>query len=50
VASAAFGALQLDEPLATISSLIEGATRSPRPVLAARGERLDFSAVRGERG
>ncbi len=46
-----FGALQLDEPLAAISSLIEGRYKiGPGLYVAARGERLDFSAVRGERG
>jgi hypothetical protein len=46
-----FGALQLDEPLATISSLLEGRFKiSPGLYLAARGERLDFSKIRGERG
>jgi len=46
-----FGALQLDEPLATISSLLEGRYKiSPGLYLAARGERLDFSTIRGERG
>jgi len=46
-----FGALQLEEPLATISSLIEGRYKiGPGLYIAARGERLDFSAVRGERG
>ena len=46
-----FGALQLDEPLSTISSLIEGRYKiGPGLYLAARGERLDFSKIRGERG
>ena len=46
-----FGALQLDDPLLTISSLVEGRYKiGPGLYVAARGERLDFSAVRGERG
>jgi len=46
-----FGALQLDEPLTTISSLLEGRYKiSPGLYVAARGERLDFSKIRGERG
>ena len=46
-----FGDLQLDEPLAAISSLIEGRYKiGPGLYVAARGERLDFSAVRGEGG
>jgi hypothetical protein len=46
-----FGALQLDEPLAAISSLIEGRYKiAPGLYVAARGERLDFSAVRGSQG
>jgi hypothetical protein len=46
-----FGALQLDEPLAAISSLVEGRYKvSPGFYVAARGERLDFSAVRGQGG
>ena len=46
-----FGALHLDEPLSTISSLLEGRYKiSPGLYLAARGERLDFSTIRGERG
>lgn len=46
-----FGDLQLDEPLAAISSLVEGRYKiGPGLYVAARGERLDFSAVRGERG
>jgi hypothetical protein len=46
-----FGAWQLDEPLAAISSLLEGRYKvAPGVYLAARGERIDFSPIRGERG
>lgn len=47
----AFGAMQLGEPLAAISSLIEGRYKIvPGLYVALRGDRLDFSRVRGERG
>jgi hypothetical protein len=46
-----FGALHLDEPLSTISSLLEGRYKiSPGLYIAARGERLDFSRIRGTNG
>jgi hypothetical protein len=46
-----FGTLQLDEPLLAISSLIEGRYKiKPGFYVAMRGDRLDFSKVRGERG
>jgi len=46
-----FDALQLQEPLAVISSLIEGRYKIvPGLYLAMRGERLDFSKVRGTAG
>jgi len=46
-----FGTLQLEDPLTSISSLLEGRYKiSPGLYLAARGERLDFSTIRGERG
>jgi hypothetical protein len=46
-----FGALQLAEPLIAISSLIEGRYKvKPGFYVAMRGERLDFSQVRGDRG
>ena len=46
-----FGALQLDEPLMAISSLIEGRYKvSPGLYVAMRGDRLDFSKVRGSAG
>ena len=46
-----FGALQLDEPLSTISSLIEGRYKiGPGLYVAVRGDRLDFSKVRGTLG
>jgi hypothetical protein len=43
--------LGLTEPLVTISSLIEGRIKvAPGFYVAARGDRLDFSAIRGSRG
>jgi hypothetical protein len=46
-----FGALQLDAPLTAISSLIEGRYKiSPGLYVAMRGDRLDFSKVRGASG
>jgi hypothetical protein len=46
-----FGTLHLDEPLLAISSLIEGRYKiSPGFYVAMRGERLDFSKVRGQAG
>jgi hypothetical protein len=46
-----FGALQLGEPLVAISSLIEGRYKiGPGLYVAMRGERLDFSKVRGSNG
>ena len=46
-----FGALQLAEPLAAISSLIEGRYKiAPGFYVAMRGDRLDFSKVRGTAG
>ena len=46
-----FGALQLSEPLVAISTLIEGRYKiAPGFYVALRGDRLDFSTVRGERG
>jgi hypothetical protein len=43
--------LLLDEPLVAFSTLIEGRYKvAPGFYVAARGERLDFSTVRGERG
>jgi hypothetical protein len=46
-----FGSLQLDEPLVAISSLIEGRYKiGPGLYVAMRGERLDFSKVRGSTG
>jgi hypothetical protein len=46
-----FGSLGLTEPLVAISSLIEGRYKlAPGLYLAARGDRLDFSAIRGSRG
>ena len=46
-----FGALQLGEPLVAISSLVEGRYKiGPGFYVAVRGDRLDFSAVRGDRG
>jgi hypothetical protein len=46
-----FGALQLTEPLVAISSLIEGRYKiSPGFYVAMRGDRLDFSKVRGSAG
>jgi hypothetical protein len=47
----AFGTLQLDEPLMAISSLIEGRYKiGPGLYVAMRGERLDFSEIRGSQG
>ena len=46
-----FGALQLSRPLVAISSLIEGRYKiSPGFYVAMRGDRLDFSKVRGTSG
>jgi hypothetical protein len=46
-----FGALQLDEPLMAISSLVEGRYKiRPGLYVAMRGDRLDFSTVRGSAG
>ena len=46
-----FPAVGFDEPLTAISSLIEGRYKiSPGVYVAARGDRLDFSAVPGSRG
>ncbi|MBY0496696.1 MAG: hypothetical protein K2Y23_21015 [Cyanobacteria bacterium] len=46
-----FGALQLADPLVAISSLIEGRYKiSPGFYVAMRGDRLDFSKVRGSAG
>ena len=43
-----FGTLHLDEPLAAISSLVEGRYKiAPGFYVAMRGDRLDFSKVRG---
>jgi hypothetical protein len=46
-----FGSLSLPEPLIAISTLIEGRYKiAPGLYVAARGDRLDFSAVRANRG
>jgi hypothetical protein len=46
-----FSALALNEPLSAISTLIEGRYKiSPGFYVAARGDRLDFSAIQGSRG
>lgn len=46
-----FGDLHLDEPLVAISSLLEGRYKlAPGLYVAMRGERLDFSRIRGSRG
>jgi hypothetical protein len=46
-----FEAAGFDEPLTAISSLIEGRYKiSPGVYVAARGDRLDFSAIPGSRG
>ncbi|HEX6163870.1 MAG TPA: hypothetical protein VFZ31_10920 [Vicinamibacterales bacterium] len=46
-----FGALQLAQPLRAISSLIEGRYKiSPGFYVAMRGDRLDFSKIRGSAG
>jgi hypothetical protein len=46
-----FGALQLTDPLIAISSLIEGRYKiGPGFYVAMRGDRLDFSKVRGTAG
>jgi hypothetical protein len=43
--------LRLGEPLSAISSLLEGRYKiAPGLYVAMRGDRLDFSAVRGDRG
>jgi hypothetical protein len=47
----AFGALQLGKPLVAISTLIEGRYKiGPGLYVAMRGDRLDFSRVRGSDG
>ena len=47
----AFGTLQLGKPLVAISSLIEGRYKiGPGLYVAMRGDRLDFSKVRGAGG
>jgi hypothetical protein len=46
-----FGSLQLRDPLVAISSLIEGRYKiGPGLYVALRGDRLDFSKIRGGRG
>jgi hypothetical protein len=46
-----FGSLQLAEPLLAIASLIEGRYKiAPGFYVAMRGERLDFSKIRGAAG
>lgn len=46
-----FGTLRLGEPLVAIATLIEGRYKiAPGLYVAARGDRLDFSAVRGSTG
>ena len=46
-----FGTLQLDEPLVAIASLVEGRYKiRPGLYVAMRGDRLDFSKVRGSSG
>lgn len=46
-----FGDLQLAGPIVAISSLIEGRYKfAPGWFVAMRGDRLDFSAIRGSRG
>ena len=46
-----FGTLNLERPLVAISSLIEGRYKiSPGLYVAMRGDRLDFSTVRGDLG
>jgi hypothetical protein len=46
-----FGRLQLTEPIVAISSLIEGRYKiAPGFYVALRGDRLDFSAIRGTAG
>jgi hypothetical protein len=47
----AMATLHLNEPLVAISSLIEGRYKiGPGLYVAMRGDRLDFSKIRGERG
>ena len=47
----AFGTLQLGEPLIAVSSLVEGRYKiGPGLYVAMRGDRLDFSKVRGSGG
>jgi hypothetical protein len=47
----AFDRLQLDEPLMAISTLIEGRYKiAPGLYVAMRGDRLDFSNIRGANG
>lgn len=47
----AFGSLQLGAPLVAISSLLEGRYKlAPGLYVAMRGDRLDFSTVRGSSG
>lgn len=46
-----FGRLQLSEPLVAVSSLIEGRYKiAPGLYVAMRGDRLDFSTIRGANG
>jgi hypothetical protein len=46
-----FGNLQLSEPIVAIASLLEGRYKiAPGLYVAMRGDRLDFSAIRGSRG
>ncbi|HWI18908.1 MAG TPA: hypothetical protein VNT81_14245 [Vicinamibacterales bacterium] len=46
-----FGDLQLQEPLVAIASLLEGRYKiAPGLYVAMRGDRLDFSSIRGSRG
>ncbi|HYE85595.1 MAG TPA: hypothetical protein VEA16_04535 [Vicinamibacterales bacterium] len=46
-----FGSLALAEPLVAISTLLEGRYKiAPGLYVAARGDRLDFSAIRSDRG
>jgi hypothetical protein len=46
-----FGRLQLTEPIVAISSLLEGRVKiAPGFYVAVRGDRLDFSKIRGSAG
>jgi len=46
-----FGRLQLTEPIVAVASLLEGRYKiAPGLYAAVRGERLDFSAIRGTAG